>query len=182
MAVVATTQAQTIRILPVVSKSSDGLPANVRFFCEKDYSRNRCVEHIAKLKQELARYPIEELGAWSFVIAPSERWKKIVLEENGNPVSPAFSVIAQRITIFEEALFVTMPLRDVELLQTFGTLGDPLLRLAVTHELGHAICHEFNERRADEYGRALREGGRPKCSGGLPAKLVSSKISGTTQR
>jgi hypothetical protein len=87
----------------------------------------------------------------------------MVREGNANPDSPAFSVIAERTTIFEEALFVTMPLRDVELLQTFRVLGDPLLRLAVTHELGHAICHEFDERRADDYGRALREGQRPEC-------------------
>ena len=32
-----------------------------------------------------------------------------------------------------------------------------LLDLAVTHELGHAICHDQDERRADDYGRGLRE-------------------------
>jgi len=36
-------------------------------------------------------------------------------------------------------------------------LGDALLDLAVTHELGHAICQDQDERRADDYGRGLRE-------------------------
>jgi hypothetical protein len=181
LVVVSTTQAQTLRIVQVINQGGDGFPANVQFFCDQDYNRIRCVEHIAKLKQELARYPIEGLGAWSFVLVPSDRWKRLVGEGNGNPDSPAFSVIADRITIFEEALLVTMPLRDVELLPKFGVLGDALLRLAVTHELGHAMCHEFDERRADDYGRALREGGRPKCNRGAPT-LASSKISQPARR
>ena len=44
-----------------------------------------------------------------------------------------------------------------ELLLMFGVIGDALLDLAVTHELGHAICHDQDERRADDYGRGLRE-------------------------
>jgi hypothetical protein len=39
----------------------------------------------------------------------------------------------------------------------FGVIGNALLDLAVTHELGHAICHDQDERRADDYGRDLRE-------------------------
>jgi len=39
----------------------------------------------------------------------------------------------------------------------FGLLGNALLDLAVTHELGHAICHDQDERRADDYGRELRQ-------------------------
>ena len=39
----------------------------------------------------------------------------------------------------------------------FGVIGDALLDLAVTHELGHAICQDQDERRADDYGRGLRE-------------------------
>ena len=30
--------------------------------------------------------------------------------------------------------------------------------LAITHEMGHAICQEKNERKADDDGEALREG------------------------
>jgi Zn-dependent peptidase ImmA (M78 family) len=32
-----------------------------------------------------------------------------------------------------------------------------LLDLAVTHELGHAICQDRDQRRADDYGRELRQ-------------------------
>jgi Zn-dependent peptidase ImmA (M78 family) len=33
---------------------------------------------------------------------------------------------------------------------------DDLLKLAVTHELGHALSNEKNERKADAYGEQLR--------------------------
>ena len=35
--------------------------------------------------------------------------------------------------------------------------------IAVTHELGHALCWEKNERLANEYGKKLREGKIPQC-------------------
>ena len=48
-----------------------------------------------------------------------------------------------------------------ELLQRFSVIGPALVDLAVTHELGHAICQENNERNADDYGRDLRAGKVP---------------------
>jgi hypothetical protein len=40
---------------------------------------------------------------------------------------------------------------------------DDLLTLAVTHELGHSLCNERNERKADAYGQMLREHTRMDC-------------------
>ena len=38
------------------------------------------------------------------------------------------------------------------------------MNLAITHEMGHGICQEKDERRADDYGKELREGKVPDCS------------------
>ena len=35
--------------------------------------------------------------------------------------------------------------------------------LAVTHELGHAICDEHDEAAADRFGEELRKGNTPPC-------------------
>jgi hypothetical protein len=40
----------------------------------------------------------------------------------------------------------------------FSDEGSKLLRLAVSHELGHAFCEELNEHRAEAYGSELRAG------------------------
>ena len=53
--------------------------------------------------------------------------------------------------------------RNKELLQRFDVIGPTLLDLAVTHEMGHGICQEKNERKADDYGRELREARIPDC-------------------
>jgi hypothetical protein len=43
-------------------------------------------------------------------------------------------------------------------------MGAALVDLAITHEMGHAICQEKREREADDYGRELRDGKIPDCS------------------
>jgi hypothetical protein len=39
--------------------------------------------------------------------------------------------------------------------------GEALLELAVKDELGHGVCHDQDERKADGYGRELRQGKIP---------------------
>ena len=79
-------------------------------------------------------------------------------------MSPAFSMLDQRVTLLDGSLFVASANRNKELLQHFAKVGPALVDLAITHEMGHAICQETNERRADDYGKELREGKIPDCS------------------
>jgi hypothetical protein len=53
--------------------------------------------------------------------------------------------------------------RQNELMSKWGTGLDRLLDLAVTHELGHALCNDPDERRADKFGQGLREKRAPAC-------------------
>jgi len=53
--------------------------------------------------------------------------------------------------------------RRAELIRQWSLGMDDLLKLAVTHELGHALCDEKNEKKADAYGEELRKGVTVSC-------------------
>src|SRR6476620_8858730 len=103
-------------------------------------------------------YPLERLGMWSFALVPSYNWKDLVRSLGGSSASPAFTIFDQRTTVMECSLFSATATRSVELLDRFGVGGEALLELAVNHELGHCVCPNQNERKADDYGHQLREG------------------------
>jgi hypothetical protein len=81
-----------------------------------------------------------------------------------NPGSPAFTALDLRETFLEESLIVPpTPERARELMYAFGIPLDELLEYAVTHELGHAVCHGGTESLAEQFGRQLREDLHPSC-------------------
>jgi hypothetical protein len=66
-------------------------------------------------------------------------------------------------------------------MQRFSLMGAPLVDLALTHEMGHGICEEKDERRADNYGKDLRDGKVGwKPTGGVVS--VSSAVAGGPPR
>jgi hypothetical protein len=149
-------QTQTVRVVPVHLDAIASIPNKIQFFCTNNYDTQACMKDSVALRHALAPYPLERLGRWSFLLVPANDWRTLVLGLHGNPVSPAFSIIDQRIIVLESSLFTATPTGDMNLLRTFGVIGGALLDLAVTHELGHAICQDQNQRRADNYGRELR--------------------------
>lgn len=166
--------AQALRVIPV-SLINDPLPKGIQFFCAENYDRQECQQHVAMLDRMLARYPIELIGNWSFVVATSNQWKAMVRSFGGNADSPAFSILERRTTVFEEGLFSATAERRAELLRLYGLSGDALFELAVSHELGHALCTDAKENHADEYGRQLRAGKIPVCDLNKPRAGVSAK-------
>ena len=171
-----TARTQTLRVVPVHLDATVPIPKTIQFFCTQHYDRQACVNDSLALRHALASYPLERLGTWSFVLVPADDWRALVAGLRGNPVSPAFSIIEQRTTVVERSLFTATPSRNKELLLMFGVIGNALIDLAVTHELGHAICHDQDERRADDYGRGLREkkpvacGKRPGIEAARPSR------------
>lgn len=161
--IVGLAQSQSIRVISVTSDPLD--PNGLRFYCAERYKAASCREDVLKLRTELRHYPAAVIGQWSFVLVPSDQWRDLVLSLGGSPVSPAFSVLGNRTTVLDQALFSPSAGRAAELLTEYGILKD-LLRVAVAHELGHAICNESDERRAEEYGRELRNGRVPECKEG----------------
>lgn len=130
---------------------------NLSFVCNTGYSLQRCHEQVTVLRSVVDKYSAHQLGPWTWVLVRSEDWKPILLARRLDPDSPAFSFLEERETFIEEALFADNVQRRVELLKKWQLPVDRLLELAVTHELGHALCNTLDEAKADRYGKALRE-------------------------
>lgn len=161
-------RAQVLRVVPVPLDAVEGASeplGEIELVCSESYAAESCRLHAAALARELARQPHDGLGRWTFALAPSEGWSELVRSFGGDPRSPAFSVLDRRVTVLEEAIFAPSLPRRLELLGGFGVTGPGLLRLAVAHELGHAVCGELDERRARAYGRRFAAG-RAACGAG----------------
>ena len=134
-----------------------------QFLCVAPYTIADCEKQAVILQTTLHRFQAEKLGHWTWVLVRSEDWKPILERVHMDPNSPAFSILERRQTFFEEVLLVPKPGRQVELLSKWQTGASQLLDLAVTHELGHAVCNDPDERRADQFGQRLRLGRTPNC-------------------
>jgi len=157
-------QTQNLKLVEVHFPANGSTPNAIQFLCSQKYDKAECVKDATALRLAIAPYPVELLGGWSYALVPADDWKGLVRGLGGDPVSPAFSMLDQRVTLLDGGLFVASASRNKELLQRFDMIGPGLLDLAVTHEMGHGICQEKDERRADDYGRELRDGKIPDCS------------------
>ncbi len=137
--------------------------AGQQFACAVPYSVPDCEKQILILQTKLHRYQAEDLGQWTWVLVHSEDWKPILERAQMDPNSPAFTILEQRQTFFEDVLLVPKPERQKELLSKWNICFDQFLDLAVTHELGHALCNDPDERRADRFGKLLRRQQKPNC-------------------
>jgi hypothetical protein len=133
------------------------------FHCHTGYPLAQCNKDILQLKSVLTRYPLEMLGPWTWVLVRSQDWKPISRTLRLNPDSPAFTSFDTRATFLEEALLFHNPERTSELMTKWQRSMPALLELAVSHELGHAICEEPNEAVAERFGEDLRKGLTPQC-------------------
>jgi hypothetical protein len=133
-------------------------PVQQHFVCNTGYTAQRCHEQMMVLRPLLDKYGGVRLGDWSWVLVKSDDWKELQLKHRLDPNSPAFTVLDRRETFFEEALVSPLASRRVELIRQWQMGIDDLLKLAVTHELGHAVCNEKNEKKAGIYGEELRMG------------------------
>jgi hypothetical protein len=133
------------------------------FHCHTGYPLAQCNKDILQLKSVLTRYPLEMLGPWTWVLVRSQDWKPISRMLRLSPDSPAFTSLDTRATFLEEVLLFHNPERTSELMTEWQRSMPALLELAVSHELGHAICEEPNEAVADRFGEDLRKGMTPQC-------------------
>ena len=135
----------------------DNFPDTIHFYCLQGYDLSKCEDHVLTLRHKLARYPISGLASWSFVLVPTGLWGEMVRAAGGPTGSPAFTALHSRETFFQDALFSPTALQRAQLMQMFGVDQDTQLELAVSHELGHALCQDTNERRAAAQAENLRE-------------------------
>jgi len=156
-------QTQTLHVVPAHLDGTGQTTKSVQFFCTQDYNRDACHQHALELRRALMSYPLGRLGTWSFALVPSHKWEGVVRAVGGSTRSPAFTIFEQRTTVMESSLFSATATRSAEFLRVFGMTGEALLELAVNHELGHCVCPDQDERKADDYGRELRKGKIPDC-------------------
>jgi hypothetical protein len=172
------TQFFLLQILPQPSASAspkdEATPP--RFVCDTGYTLEKCNEDMAVLRVALAKYPVAQLGNWTWVLVRSQDWKAILLPRGLNPDSPAFSYLKKRVTFIEEALVKDVPVRRRELLLNWRmSIGD-LLDLSIAHELAHALCGEKDEAKANQAAERLLDGKSPSCGVDLEAKIRAGKM------
>jgi hypothetical protein len=97
----------------------------------------------------------------------SEDWQSLVLKLHVDGGSPAFTNIKARESFLEGALFLPKPGRTDELVRNFGVPANQLLTIAVSHELGHAICDGGDEAMAKRVSDQLRSGEKTDCTNSL---------------
>ena len=167
------TQFLLLQILPQPSASASPkdeatLP---RFVCDAGYTLERCNQDISVLRRALQKYPVAQLGNWTWVLVRSQDWKAILLPRGLNPDSPAFSYLEKRVTFIEEALVAEVPLRRRDLLHKWGMSIADLLDSSIAHEVAHARCGEKNEAKTIEVAKSLQEGKPFSCRTNPAAKL-----------
>lgn len=144
-------------------RGRDNFPNSINFYCLEGYNVEKCKAHVLILRRELARYPIDDLTSWSFLLVPSGSWDEMVRAAGGPIGTPAFTALHSRETFFQDALFSPSPMQRAEMMRMFRVDQNTLFKLAVSHELAHALCQESNEQRAFAEGLNLQAGGAPRC-------------------
>ena len=138
--------------------------------CENGFPPGDCKSDFEILKAHLQAYPTAQLGAWTWVLVQSKHWKELGSDLGLDSTSPAYTAIEDRLTLIDESMLAQRDAnRSAELIRKFDLPLSRLIDLAVTHEMGHALCGFKDEYKADAVGRRLREGELPYCS--VPAKI-----------
>jgi hypothetical protein len=132
-------------------------PPARHFVCDKGYTLKQCDEELVVLKKALAKYPIPELGEWTWVLVRSEYWTLSLTTQTLNPGIPALTDTAARATFFDEALVAGASGRLSELMALWHMGRESLLDFAIRHELGHALCNDANEMDAERVARLLKQ-------------------------
>jgi hypothetical protein len=73
-----TAQSQGLRVLPEQIRGDQGFPAAIQFYCTENYPRSECQNDISLLRRVLARYPMEKVGSWSYILARSGGRSRLV--------------------------------------------------------------------------------------------------------
>jgi hypothetical protein len=160
-------------VCPLATAASQSAHVNTNslvtqeFLCYAGLDHQECLKNIAKLRAQLVRYSAYLPRHWSWVIVGSEDWQSLVKKLHVDRRSPAFTAIEPRETFLEEALFLPKPTRTDELVKNLGVPVDQLLTIAISHELGHAICHGGDEAIANRVSDQLRSGERIDCTHSL---------------
>jgi hypothetical protein len=151
-------------LLPSGILAQTSFPAQ-KFVCNTGYTLQRCDREMNVLRPILKKFHADELGAWTWILVRSEDWRSLLDRLGADHDSPSLTFLRDKATLFEEALLEPLPARRAELLKTWQIPLDQLLVEAVSHEIGHSMCNDPDEARAERRARALQRGETPTCGG-----------------
>jgi hypothetical protein len=141
----------------------------LHFACDVGYTPSECQVATTVLRKAVARYPVDALGEWTWVLVRTEDWKRILSERRFDLNHPAFSYLPKRETFLDGALLVRASIRGVELGAIWHMPIKDLLDLAIRHELAHALCNDQDETKADRAASDLKKGTPLSCRVPSPA-------------
>ena len=133
------------------------------FACNVGYTPRECQGATTVLRKALARYPVDALGEWTWVLVRTEDWKQLLSERRFDSNNPAFSYLPKRETFLDAALVVRGSIRGVQLSAIWHMPIEDLLDLAIRHELAHALCNDRDETKAGLAAIALKNGTPLSC-------------------
>jgi hypothetical protein len=142
---------------PVGAQSAPRKPPLQSFVCNTGYSQSACQAQVSVLRTALAKYPIVDLGDWTWVVVRSIDWKRLLADRKFAPDIPAFTYLPRRETYIDEALLGPASSRGFELAESWHMTMPELLDLAIRHEMGHALCNERDEAAAKRTAQLLLE-------------------------
>ncbi len=146
-----------------LAAQTNGNASKQHFACNVGYTPRECQVAATVLRKALARYPVEALGEWRWVLVRTEDWKQLLSKRKFDSDSPAFSLLPKRETFLDAALVVRTSIRGVQLRAIWRMPIEDLLDLAIRHELAHALCNERDESKADRAAIALKNGTPLSC-------------------
>ena len=79
------THTQSVRAVPVHLNAIASIPNAIQFFCMHNYENQACLKDCVALRHALASYPLERLGAWSFLLVPTDDWREMMRGLHLNP-------------------------------------------------------------------------------------------------
>jgi hypothetical protein len=150
-----------------------------RFVCNTGYTLRECGTAVAALRKALAKYPVESLGEWTWVLVRSADWRRILLDRGFRPDSPAFSYLPRRETFLDGSLVAEVSTRSIELREKWHMSIQDLLDLAIRHEIAHGLCNDRNETKAGVAAKALKERKALSCQATLIAKNSTNETRNT---
>ena len=133
------------------------------FSCTVEYVAARCVRDLQRLHHLLEQYNADGLGAWQWIIVARSEWKPFCVRLGVDFASPAMTSFVDHLTFFDEALFDFDLARASEFVRKFRVPWKELLPLALTHELGHAVCRDAAEERAEFFAAEIRQHRPGRC-------------------
>ena len=146
-----------------VSASPQKQTPKQRFVCNTGYTQQECQAATDLLRKAQARYQVDALGEWTWVLVRTVDWKQILSDRKLDTYHPAFSFLPKRETFLDGALVVRASIRGVELSAIWHMPIEDLLDLAIRHELAHALCNDPDETKAERGAIALKNGTSLSC-------------------